>query len=62
MWKVKFVDDIWLAKGKHGPETTSNESDAWLLPNMPAVHEQLKKARSLNPYPDAMMIAAFDGL
>ena len=60
MWKVKLDNDIWLAKGKYGPETTSKESEAWLLPNIPAVQEQLKKARSLNPYPDAMVIADFN--
>lgn len=62
MWKIKLDDDLWLAKGEHGPQTTSEESDAWILPNMPAVQKQLKKVRSLNPYPDAMVIAEFEGL
>ena len=60
MWKVKLDDNIWLAKGEYGPETTSNESQAWLLPNIPAVQEQLKKARSSYPYPNAMVIADFN--
>ena len=62
MWKVKLDDNIWLAKGKYGPETTSKESEAWLLPNIPAAQEQLKKARSSTPYPNAMVIADFNSL
>ena len=62
MWKVKLDNNIWLAKGKYDPETTSKESEAWLLPSMPAVQEQLKKARSSNPYPNAMVIADFNHL
>ncbi len=62
MWKVKLDNDNWLAKGEYGPETTSKESEAWLLPNITAVQEQLKKARSLNPYPNAMVIADFNSI
>ena len=62
MWKVKLDDNIWLAKGKYGTETTSKESEAWLLPNIPAAQEQLKKARSSTPYPNAMVIAEFNSL
>ena len=60
MWKVKLDDNIWLAKGKYGFGTTCNESDAWILPNMPTVQKQLKEARRLNPYPKAVVIAAFN--
>ena len=62
MWKVKLDDDLWLAKGEHGQVTTSKESDAWILPDMPSVQEQLKKARRSRPYPHAMVIASFDDL
>jgi hypothetical protein len=59
MWKVKLDDDLWLADSKDGSATTTVEFDAWLLPDMPSVQEQLKKVRRLSPYPDAMVIAEF---
>ena len=59
MWKVKLDDDLWLAKGA---VTTKVEAEAWLLPDMPAVQEQLKKIRRHRPYKDAMVIAEFNSL
>lgn len=52
MWKVKLDKGLWLSKDG----TTTDEADAWLLPDMPSVQEQLKKARRLTPYQDAMVI------
>ena len=59
MWKVKLDDDLWLADSKEGSATTTVESDAWLLPDMPSVQEQIRKARRFSPYPDVMVIAEF---
>ena len=56
MWKVQLDDNLWIAKNS----TTTKESEAWIMPDMPTAQEQLKKARRLLPYPDAMMIAAFN--
>ena len=52
MWKVKLDDNLWLAK----TGTTANESDAWLLPDMPSVQDHLKKIRLHIPYKEAMVI------
>ena len=56
MWKVQLDDNLWIAKSG----TTTNESEAWIMPDMPTAQEQLKKARRLMPCPNAMMIAAFN--
>ena len=56
MWKVKLDEGVWLAKDS---ATTTNEKEAWLLPDMPAVQVQLKKARRYMPYPNAMVVAEF---
>ena len=53
MWKVKLDDDLWLGRNS---ETTKSESQAWLLPDMPAVQTQLLKVRIFMPYPNAMVI------
>ncbi len=53
MWKVKLDDDVWLGKDS---TTTLNEDEAWLLPDIPSVQEQLKKARRFMPYPNTMVI------
>ena len=52
MWKVKLDDKVWLAK----TGTTTNELDAWLLPGMPSVQDQLKKVRLFMPYKEAMVV------
>ena len=57
MWKIKLDDDLWLAKDS---KTTTKESEAWLLPDIPAVQEQLKIIRRHRPYKDAMVIAEFN--
>ena len=54
MWKVKLDKDLWLADGD--PKTTTNEAEAWLLPDMPSVQEQLKNVRRFTPYPKAMVV------
>ena len=59
MWKVKLDDDVWLADGVGDSATTTNESDAMLLPDMPSVQERLKKVRRFMPYPNAMVISEF---
>jgi hypothetical protein len=56
MWKVKLDEGVWLAKDS---ATTTNEEEAWLLPDMPSVQVQLKKVRRCLPYPNAMVIAEF---
>jgi len=56
MWKIKLDDCLWLAK----TGTTTKEEDAWLLPDMPSVHEQLKKVRRFMPYKEAMVVAEFE--
>ena len=56
MWKVKLDDGVWLAKDA---ETTTKESEAWLLPDIPSVQAQLKKVRRFMPYKEAMVISAF---
>ena len=56
MWKVKLDEDVWLAKGA---ATTTNEAEAWLLPDMPTVQVQLKKMRRFMPYPNAIVVAEF---
>ena len=55
MWKVKLDDGLWLAEDG----TTAIEEEAWLLPDMPAVQVQLKKARRFIQYPNAMVIVEF---
>jgi hypothetical protein len=55
MWKVKLDENLWLAGGD--PETTTNQAEAWLLPDMPSVQVQLKKVRRYLPYPNAMVIS-----
>ena len=45
MWKVKLDKGVWLADGA---ATTTNEAEAWLLPDMPSVQVQLKK-RTVSP-------------
>lgn len=62
MWKVKLDDDTWLAKGRYGNVTTSRESEAWVLPDVPTARQELKNARRSHPYRNAMIIAAFDEL
>ena len=57
MWKVKLDEGLWLADGD--PETTTNEAEARLLPDMPSVQVQLKKVRRFMPYPNAMVVAEF---
>ena len=57
MWKIKLDDGLWLAKDS---KTTTKESEAWLLPDIPSVQAQLKKVRRLAPYPNAMVIAEFN--
>ena len=59
MWKVKLDEGVWLADGVGGSATTTNEAEAWLLPDMPAVQAQLKKVRRYMPYPNAMVVAEF---
>ena len=54
MWKVKLDEGAWLAEGN--PATTTNEAEAWLLPDMPSVQVQIKKVRRFMPYPDAMVV------
>lgn len=58
MWKVKLDDGLWIAKSG----TTTKESEALIMPDMPTAQEQLKKARRFLPYPNAMMIAENDSL
>jgi len=53
MWKIKLDDDLWLAKDS---KTTTKESEAWLLPDIPSVQAQLKKVSRLAPYPNAVVI------
>ena len=60
MWKVKLDDKVWLADGSGDAATTTKEEDAWLLPDMPSVHEQLKKVRRFMPYKEAMVVAEFE--
>lgn len=55
MWKVKLDEGVWLADGI-GYQTTTNENEAWLLPDMPFVREQLKKIRRFRPFPNAVVI------
>ena len=57
MWKVKLDNDLWLAENG----TTTDEADAWLLPDMPSVQAQLIKVRRFTPYPNAIVIFE-DGL
>jgi hypothetical protein len=57
MWKVKLDEGLWLAEGNQ--ETTTNEAEAWLFPDMPSVQQQLKKVRRFTSYPNAMVIAEF---
>ena len=54
MWKVKLDEGLWLADGD--PETTTNEAEAWLLPDMPSVQAQLIKVRRFMPYPNAIVV------
>ena len=56
MWKVKLDNELWLAKDS---KTTTKESEAWLLPDIPSVQAQLKKVRRLKPYPNAIVVAEF---
>ena len=56
MWKVKLDDKVWLADGVGDSATTKNETDALLFPDMPSVHDQLKKVRRFMPYPNAMVV------
>lgn len=51
-WKVKLNNEVWLSEDG----TTTNEAEAWLLPDMPSVHAELKKARRFMPYKEAMVI------
>lgn len=60
MWKVKFDDDHWIAKGKYGPEITSEESEAWIFPDIPALEKQQKAAQRLQPNSQLIVISAFD--
>ena len=55
MWKVKLDDSLWLTEDIE--MTTKDESEAWLLPDIPAVQEQLKRIRLHRPYKEAMVIA-----
>ena len=57
MWKIKLDDDLWLAKDS---ATTTKESEAWLLPDIPSVQAQLKKVRRFKPCPNAMAVAEFN--
>ena len=57
MWKVKLDEGVWLAKDS---ATTTNEEEAWLLPDMPSVQAQLIKVRRFMPYPNAMVVAEFN--
>ena len=52
MWKVKLDDKVWLAESG----TTTIEEDAWLLPDMPSVQDQLKRVRLFMPYKEAMVV------
>ena len=45
MWKVILDGKLWLAESG----TITNESDAWLMPDMPSVQDQLKKVRRFMP-------------
>lgn len=56
MWKVKLDDGVWLAKES---ATTTKESEAWLLPDIPSVQAQLKKVRRYMQYPNAIVVAEF---
>ena len=56
MWKVKLDNGLWLTKDS---ATTTKESEAWLLPDMPSVQAQLKEVRRFTPYPNAVII--FEG-
>ncbi len=59
MWKIKLDDTLWLAAKS---EATTSENQALLLPDIPSVQAQLVKVRRFMPYPNAMVIAAFDTL
>jgi len=52
MWKVKLDGKVWLAESG----TTTNEDNAWLLPDMPSVQDRLKKVRLFTPYKEAMVV------
>jgi hypothetical protein len=56
MWKVILDGKLWLAESG----TITNESDAWLMPDMPSVQDQLKKVRRFMPYKEAMVVAEFE--
>ena len=52
MWKVKLDGKVWLAESG----TTTNEDNAWLLPDMPSLQDRLKKVRLFTPYKEAMVV------
>ena len=52
MWKVKLDGKVWLAESG----TTTNEDNAWLLPDMPSVQDRLKKVRLFTPYKEVMVV------
>ena len=56
MWKIKLDDTLWLGKNS---ESTTCESQALLLPDIPSVQAQLIKVRRFMPYPNAVVIAEF---
>jgi len=49
MWKVQLDDNIWLAKGKTGIETTSIESGAVVTAMHPRRAGTTKKGSKLEP-------------
>ena len=57
MWKIKLDDTFWLG---HKSEATTSENQALLLPDIPSVQAQLMKVRRFMPYPNAMVVAAFE--
>ncbi|MBG7609321.1 MAG: hypothetical protein IZT55_00505 [Anaerolineae bacterium] len=57
MWKIKLDDTFWLGQNS---EATTTEKQALLLPDMPSVQAQLMKVRRFMPYPNAMVVAAFE--
>ena len=59
MWKIKLDEGLWLTDGVGGSATTTKESEAWLLPDIPSVHAQLKKVRRYMQYPNAIVVAEF---
>lgn len=56
MWKLKLDDNVWLADGVGDLAITTNKDEAWLLPDMPSVQEQLNRVRRFMSYPNATVI------